>query len=354
MVGFMGRSLALLCVLGLLGCRPQAVQSTSPSPMARGADPVVASEPAVASEPVVANEPATVGAPSMAIDSYARLLPDTAEVVIGVDARALVGTKFWSDLMVPLGRGQAEFFAAVEECGVGTRTWRGAVLGVQPDVSESSAMVLVADGLGRSSTLDCLGGALAKANGGDPPWTRTGSDRIYEGKDGDRLMLVADDVVVMASKQSADAVEQLWRSGGRSALDPSLQPALAWADTTKHIWVVGRMPQPNTTAPLAGNVGKVDDFTGWLDLSFGARGFVALGVENPDAAGKVQEQLRPMLQSFGGMMGAFGVPSTVLENAALGTWGSATTIEVTMTPRELETMQDKVTEQFFPGVATRP
>ncbi len=268
----------------------------------------------------------------------AKLIPDVATVVGGIDVKALVGSKAYSDNKDKIETG--EFKAVVEAasaCNVGTDKWKSVTFGADPDKNQFAAIVN-ADGIGKDDNLNCIAGKI-KEKSGEEPWKLEEKDgkKVLTAKDG-QGWVINEGSVVFASKDWVTAVGDLVAGKGKSVFDGTLKEVIGRADTGKHVWVAGQVPASAAQGPIAG----AKDAAVSLDLAGGLAVAASVGFASAEDATKQKDALQKQFDEMKGMAGAVGVPQTVVDSVKIDASGTAVSVAAKATDDDLKKIQEGV------------
>ena len=154
----------------------------------------------------------------------AKLIPDAATMVGGIDVKALVGSKAYTDNKDKIEKGEfKEFVDAATACNLGTDKWKSIAFGADPTKNQFAA-VISADGIGKEDNLTCINGKVKEKSGKD-------AFKIEE-KDGKKMMtmddggvgyIVNEGSIVVATKDWAGPVKELVDGKGKSVFDGALK-----------------------------------------------------------------------------------------------------------------------------------
>ena len=254
----------------------------------------------------------------------AKLIPDSATVIGGVDLKALSTSDLWTKNEEMTKQGDAgEMMAALEGCKLGKDTWKSVVFGADPAGGEGKmAFVLSVDGVGKKENLDCIAGKIKEKDGKDP-WTLEEKDGklVLTMTDGKGTGWVVDDnTVAVAGKDWEGAVKELIDGKGKSAIDNSLKDIVGRTDTSKAIWGAGKIPGDM----LAGSPADgAKDAAGWVDVSSGVEISASIGFDSEDTAKAKATEATTMFDQGKGAATAFGIPETTVNSVKIEAKGTA-------------------------------
>ncbi|MBC8071541.1 MAG: hypothetical protein IAG13_24650 [Deltaproteobacteria bacterium] len=274
----------------------------------------------------------------------AKLIPDAATMVGGIDFKALVGSKAYADNKAMLEQGEyKEFVDAATACNLGTDKWKNVVFGADTSKQQFAA-VINADGIGKEENLTCINGKIKEKSGKD-------SFKI-EDKDGKKQLtmddggvgyIVNEGTLAVASKDWAAPVKELVDGKGKSVFDGALKDVIARADSGKHIWVAGTLPADMLKgSPAEG----AKDAAASLDLSGGIAVNASVAFASAEEATKKKDELQKQFDGFKGMAGGMGVPQTVVDSVKIDASGSTVTFAAKATDEDVKKIQEGVTKSM--------
>ncbi|MBK6918341.1 MAG: hypothetical protein IPH07_13175 [Deltaproteobacteria bacterium] len=269
----------------------------------------------------------------------AKLIPDAATMVGGIDVKALVGSKAYADNKEKIETGEfKEMVDAATACNLGTDKWKSIAFGADP-TKKQFAVIISADGIGKDENLTCIQGKIKEKQGKDP-WT-------VEEKDGKKTLTMDDGVgyivnegsLVVASKDWAGAVKDLIDGKGKSVFDGSLKETIGRANTGKHIWFAGTLPADMIKGSPADGA---KDVAGSLDLSGGIAIDASVGFASADEATKKKDELQKQFEGVKGMAGTVGVPQSVVDSVKIDASGNAVTVSAKASDDDLKKISETV------------
>lgn len=276
----------------------------------------------------------------------AKLIPEGATMVGGVDLAAVQKSSSWEDNKAMLESQGKEALDAMGKCNLGLDKFKNITVGMDPaGGDEKLAVVIVADGIGKKENLDCAKGEIKKQEGGDEePWTEEEEGKVLKLDGGKATAFVVDDnTIAIAGKAWAEDVKKLVGGEGKSAFDGGLKDVIARTDTSKNIWFAGKLPdEAKGMAKMAGDIGEPTDVAGWADVSSGLEVFVAVGFGSGDDATKAKEAVEKQWEGVKGMASGAGVPQGVVDSVKFGADGSAATITAKASAEDMKTIEAEV------------
>jgi hypothetical protein len=270
----------------------------------------------------------------------AKLIPDAATMVAGVDVKAVMATKLYTDNKALIEQGESkEMLDAATACNLGTDKWKNVVIGMDMTKNQH-AMVVNADGIGKEENLTCISGKI-KEKAGKEPFKIEDKDgkKVLTMDDGGVGYIVNEGTLVIASKDWAAAVKDLVDGKGKSVFDGSLKDVIGRTDTGKHVWFAGTVPADMAKgSPAEG----AKDVAGSLDVSSGVAVAASVGFGSADEATKKKDELQKQFDQFKGMAGGMGVPQGVVDSVKIDASGNAVTVSAKASDDDLKKIQEGV------------
>jgi hypothetical protein len=270
----------------------------------------------------------------------AKLIPDSATVMGGVDLKALTSSDLYTKNEEMMKQDDAgEFMAALEGCKLGKETWKSVVFGADPAGGEGKmAFVVSVDGVGKKENLECIAGKIKEKEGADP-WTAEEKDgklvlTMAEGKG--TGWVIDDNTLAVAGKDWEGSVKELIDGKGKSAIDNSLKDVIGRTDTAKPIWAAGKIPAEMAEGPAAG----AKDAAGWVDLSGGLELLASVGFDTEETAKAKADEATKMFETVKGGAAAFGIPETVVNSVKIEAKGAAVQVTGKASKEEIATISD--------------
>ena len=270
----------------------------------------------------------------------AKLIPDAATMVAGVDVKALLGTKLYTDNKALIEQGESkEMLDAATACNLGTDKWKNIVIGFDMTKNQGAA-VINADGIGKEENLTCINGKVKEKQGKEPfKIEDKDGKKVLTMEDGSVGYIINEGTLVVASKDWAAPVKDLIDGKGKSVFDGSLKDVIGRTDTGKHVWFAGTLPADAVKgSPAEG----AKDVAGSLDLSGGVAVAASVGFGSADDATKKKDELQKQFDQFKGMAGGMGVPQGVVDSVKIDASGNAVTVAAKASEDDLKKIQEGV------------
>jgi hypothetical protein len=281
----------------------------------------------------------------------AKLIPDSATVMGGVDLKALTSSDLYAKNEEMMKQGEAaEFMTALEGCNLGKDTWKSLVFGADPAGGKGKmAFVLSVTGVGKKENLECIHGKIKEKEEKDP-WT-------MEEKDGKLVLTMSDgggtgwavdeNTVAVAGPDWTGAVKELIDGKGKPAIDNSLKEVVGRTDTSKAIWAAGTIPSEMTEgSPAAG----AKDAAGWVDLGTGLEISASIGFDSEETAKAKADEATKMFEQFKGGATAFGIPEPVVNSVKIEAKGNAVSVGGKASKEEIDTISDAAKKAMGGGM----
>lgn len=256
----------------------------------------------------------------------AKLIPDAATMVVGVDVAGLLKSDVYTSNKDMIEKGDAkEMMDAAAACNVPMDKWKSVTVGM--DMTKNAfAAVVNADGIGKEENLTCMHGKIKEKKGSEP-WKLEEKDgkKVLTMEDGGVGYIVNEGSLVVASKDWAASVKDLIDGKGKSVFDGALKDVIGRADTGKTIWGAGTLPAEMLKGSPADGA---KDAAGSIDLSGGVAVAASVGFGSADDATKKKDELKAAFDALKGAAGAKGVPQAVVDSVTIDASGSAVTFAV--------------------------
>lgn len=319
------KSAHLLLLLPLMACSPKGTATASPRPLATGSNAVAPTAVPDAVEPVPTAQPG----PGAALRDVLPLIPDGAEVIVGIDAARVVRSEV-GEFVVSLFEGELrDTVEDAEACGVGPQSWRFAVISQKTGGSQQSAGVFSATGLGREPTLRCLAERVQTLPGQNPPTVARENGRLVSRGANEVVFAISDDTVAVATLDWSEALGARLDGQGSSAIDGGLREPMSLVDTSQAVFIAATGPGgqgPMGFAFLTGGLSFVDG------LSFSA----FLHFAEANEAEQNAQAIRTQFDQVRGMASGLGLPQAVVDRVQIDSQGRAVHVRGRFTAQEFE------------------
>jgi len=276
--------------------------------------------------------------PNLAVEPE-KLIPDGATIIGGVDAKAVVGSKAYTDnqAMIEQGEGKATL-DALRACKLGPETWQGVLVGLDSAAPDKNlAIVLTAEGLGRKENLDCIAGKHQEAEG-KAPWTleEKAGRLTLKMTEGDLTGFVVDSkTLVVAGPGWTSAVEGLLAGaeGQTSAVDGSLKSIMA--DVKKdHLWLAGRIPEALSQSPVEG----AKHASVAINLAQGLAIAALVGYASAEDATTKAKALQDQYGLAKTFLQGANLPKAVVDGVHIEPRGSAVSVSLAISAEDVEAL----------------
>jgi hypothetical protein len=281
----------------------------------------------------------------------AELVPGSATVVLGLDVDALAKTSTGKALLPALRADLqlAEALEILDDCQLSLdRTY---ALVLARDETDGRLAIVQARGVGKSTTLACLGAELEARSDGAHPWVRepasaTGAchDTLAL-TDGSRAWIINDYTVVWA--RGAFVEPSAARLEGREglALPASLAAEFARLDRSGHLWLAARLDDDDREALPGAWAGHTRSLTAALDLSEGLRAVVSLSAPDVAATASLREIVLAGFADLADRLDEYGVEHRLRDTARVGIVDGVVAAEIVLAERELRSIRAKIGER---------
>jgi hypothetical protein len=266
----------------------------------------------------------------------AKLIPDAATVVAGIDVAGLVKSGVYTANKEQIEKDGKELLDAANACNLGLDKLESITVGFDP-ATRGFAAVVRAEGIGNPANLECARAKISEQEGKDP-WTVAEADgkKILEMPDGTVGYVVNEGSLVVASKDWTGKVKELIDGKGASVFDGPLKDVIARADTSKTIWIAGTIPEER----VKGTPGEgAKDAAGSIDLGSGVTISGSIGFGSADDATKKKAELQQQFEGMKALAGTLGIPQPVVDSVKIDASGSAVTVTVTATEDDMKALQ---------------
>lgn len=281
------------------------------------------------------------GGPSAA---GAKLIPEQATIMGGIDVAGLMKTKHYTDnkAMLESQREWTEMSAAAKACNLDPEKALSSVL-FGTDGKANFAAVITGEGLGDEKNLTCIADKAKEKNGGKTPFTVAddAGKKVLRMEGGEGTGFIVDGkTLVFASKGWEAAVKDLIDSKGKAAVDGPNKDVFARADQSKHIWAAGLIPAE--AAGMAKSVGaEPKDFSVALDLADGLAFQAAVGLASADQAQALKKKADEGLAAVKGLAPMLGIPAKALETLKIDTKDNQISVQASMSHEDVKQLQEK-------------
>lgn len=272
----------------------------------------------------------------------AKLIPDAATVIGGVDLQAAMKSPLYTENKEKLEGGEGkEVLEAAKACNLGPDTWKSVVMGADPEGGDKKmAFVVTATGVGKKENLECISGKIKEQNDGEEPWTMEEKDGklvlTIDGGDGTGYV-VDENTIAVAGKDWAGAVKELVDGKGKAAIDNSLKDVLGRTDMKKTVWGAGIVPASMATGPADGMTSGAM----WIDMSSGLELMASIGMKDAESATKHAEDFNKQFEGVKGMAGPMGVPEGVIESVKIEAKDDAINVSAKASSDDLKALAAK-------------
>jgi hypothetical protein len=239
-------------------------------------------------------------AASGAVSSGIALIPDQAELILGLSVGSIMSSPYYKLAEAELNQDPegAKMLTMVKDCGLDPQKLESVVVGISQD--ENFVLVMVGEGLGEDAKAKCLIDGVQKSAGEGPAGevaTENGKKSIKYAKG--RAYLVDGRTLAMTTTAWDSALVSLIDGTGSSAIGGSKKDLFAKTNTGATMWGLANIPPELAgLAPAFGapaEFASVKSVTGSIDLVDGAAINVIAGFTSEDTAKSVVTQLQALI-----------------------------------------------------------
>lgn len=273
-----------------------------------------------------------------------KLIPDGAQMMAGIDAKALMSSKLYTDVLKSEMEKEDEAkdtLASMKDCNIDPEKLDNIVVGIHEE--SHFAAVVSGPGVGNADNLQCIADKV-KEKEGEAPFE-------LEDKDGKKIMnidggdaigyLVNDNTIAVADKEWADKLAERVDGKGTAAIEGSLKDIYGKADKGKSVWFVGIVPEDMKED--AGALGAAPtSMHGSLDLSDGLALNVAAVFGSAEDATKVADQGKTQFEGMKGMAGMFGIPQGVVDSVKIEAKDTEVAVSAKASSDDIAALKEKM------------
>lgn len=274
----------------------------------------------------------------------AKLVPDDAKMMAGIDVKGLMSSSVYKENKEQLEQDQEalQMLAAAKDCNLDPEKLNGVTMGIDPG-SQNWVSVVSGEGVGKEDNLSCIHGKI-KEKSGEDPWKvedREGK-KVLAFTDGDAIgYLVNANTVALVTNGWSAQVKELMDGKGKPAVDNSLKDLYGSADKTKHLWFTGAIP-PEAKSGLKGGPGeKIETLSGSLDMTAGLAIKLSAGTGDEANAKALHDEVKKLYDQYKGIA-AMVVPQGVIDSVKLSHAGASFVAEATITDADMKALQEKL------------
>lgn len=324
--------LALILMTGT-ACAPKGAATSGPAAPASGSEAVV--PPALVQQQVDEPPPPPPPGGSAAMAEALALVPDGADILIGIDARRVAHSEFGGMVLDVFDEELRDVVEGASACAVGRDAWRLAVVGSVNTDPNSIALLLSATNLGDEPTFRCLVDQINARAPNAGLTVEVANGRVVAKGSDQTLTAVSTDLVAVVGTGWTEAFEQRLVGAGVPAIDGSLREPIGLVDTSTELFLVAR--GPGGQGPTA-----FDSVTGTLSLSNGLGYSVFFYFSDPTAAEQSTQAFRDQFNSIKGMASVFGIPQAAVDRVQIDSQGRAVHVRGFVTLPEFEGVVEQV------------
>lgn len=272
-----------------------------------------------------------------------KLIPDGAQMMAGINPKALMSSPLYTENKDTLLKDDEakDTLAAMKDCNIDPEKLENIIVGIHEE--EHFAAVVTGPGVGNADNLQCIADKV-KEKEGEAPFTIEDKDgkKTLNIDDGDATaFLINDNTLAIADKEWTDKLAERVDGKGTPAIEGSLKDIYGKADSGKHVWFVGIVPEDMKED--AGALGAAPtSLHGSVDLSDGLAVSMSAVFGSADDAKTVAEQGQTQFDGMKAMAGMFGVPQPVVDSVKI----EAKDTEVAVSAKATKDDLDKMSEQL--------
>lgn len=282
------------------------------------------------------------------VRSLRAVLPDDGlRGAMEVDARALLRSPLFRDHKALLEAEAKDFLDGMKACGVPLSKVDRVAAGFT--MGDDVVLGVQARGLAEAKTLDCLAHERQKSTG-TPAWSRTtaGCATTLELDGGDaKGFAVGRDMLVVASKSLAPAVQRRIDGKDKALLDGRLRWARREVDLGATAWVAGNLPP--ALASGMGSMSGMEHVGMSIDATKGLGLKVTMGFASTPDAKAAKTELSGLVGQARLMLPMAGLPSSVADTITLGSTGRIVSVGLFLSPGEVESLSKALAGSIGPA-----
>lgn len=272
----------------------------------------------------------------------ANLIPDGAQMVGGVNLKAILSSKLYTSNQDKLDAEAKEMMEIAKGCNVDPMALDGVVVGA--DTQGHFVAVVTGAGIGTEANIKCLADKAAEKNPDAKKVT-------FEDKDGKRVAnmngegfayFVDANTLAIAHKDWAGKLVERMDGKGTPASEGSLKDVYGSLDTGKHVWFGGIVPAEATAGAPVPSLGSVKTLAGWMDFSGGMQLSLTAGFADADGAKKASDELNGLMALAKGQAGSMGIPQGVVDSLKVEASDKNVVFGVKASDADLEAMNKTV------------
>ena len=275
----------------------------------------------------------------------AKLIPEAATVVGGLNLKSLVNSGTWKANEEKLKSADKDgVMEAAKACNLGPSTWKSIVFGADPSSNGKMVAVISVDGVGKKENLECINKKAEEK--GEKMFSEIKEEDgkvVVVNKDGDGKGWARDaNTLVIAGKDWEGAVKELMGGKGKSAMDGPLKDVIARTNTSKTVWGAGNIPESMASGPIAG----AKNAAGSIDFSSGLGVDASVAFGSADDAKAKAEELQKQFDAMKGMAGSQGVPEGVTNSVKIEAKGDAVHVSAKASDDDVKKMSESVSKMM--------
>jgi hypothetical protein len=272
----------------------------------------------------------------------AKLIPDEAEMIIGMNPKAITESELYKAFGSEI-ENEADFqeaMSAFKDCGIEPKSIDSVVVGVKAS-SEDFVAVVSAEGIGKDDAASCIIKNIQKMNGDEQiaDVTKDSGHKIIQFTDG-RAYLVNDNMLALATTAWETKIGELIDGKGTPAIDNSKKDLYGKVDNKAAVWFVADVPSELAAgaAMIAPEASKIKTVIGSVDFSKGVAVDVVAGFGSEDDAKAVADEAKKQFDEVKGMAALIGM-SSAAESVKIEAAGSEVKVAASASLEEIKALQ---------------
>ncbi len=312
--------LALLAT-SVTACSPKGEATLPTQSGAAGSDAVA---PTTVPDGLAATDPAPD--PRAMVEALS-FIPDDAEFIVALDVNAAVASEVGSFILRDFGPELRSAAQGALDCGVPPEAWQFVVFAQKTFIPREEIRVFSGPGLGRGTTLRCIGEELGGFDDAVPAAEEHGP-RVWRG-DSETIFVLSEDTLAIATDDWADALAERIDGVGIAAIEGRLRKPMQSIDPTHDLLVIAHGP--------GGEAPEGFDFvTGGLAFESGPSYVALLHHTNAGDAERSAAFLSSQWEQNKGIAVAVGVPFAAADRVQIDAVDSAVRVRGRFEPHEFE------------------
>lgn len=272
----------------------------------------------------------------------AKLIPDEAEMIIGMNPKAITESELYKAFGSEIEKeaDYQEAMSAFKDCGIEPNAIESVVVGVKA-ASEDFVAVVSAEGIGKDDTASCIIKKIQKMNGDEEvaDVTKDSGHKIIQFTDG-RAYLVNDNMLALATTAWEEKIGELIDGKGTPAIDNSKKDLYGKVDPKAAVWFLAEVPSEMAAgaAMIAPEASKIKTVIGSVDFSKGVAVDMVAGFGSEEDAKAVADSAKKQFDEVKGMAALVGM-SAAAESVKIEAAGSDVKVAASASMEEIKALQ---------------